>query len=199
MSPHIIELLIFAAVAFFLINKLLSVLGTTTKEEQARFKDSIFGEPGILKDVTAKVEDMKYIASDMFNNLLVQENKVSILENLQIITHRMPNFDLTRFVQNAKAAYDMLLKALKTNDTKTIEQLVDKRFIKSFIVMTDKYESIIDSSLLDAKVSELYMFGHNVFVKILFTAASSPQEEWTFTKNTQSKGPDWFLSSITTA
>ncbi|MES2215396.1 MAG: hypothetical protein V4485_05235 [Pseudomonadota bacterium] len=197
MSPQIIELLLFAAVAFFLINKLMSILGTTTKEEQARFKDSIFGEPSALKDVTSKSEEIKLVQENLDEGVVVSENKVSILENLHTVRSRMPSFELTRFVGNARTACRMLIGALQASDKKTLEQFVDKRFIKSFETMSGKYEAFTENTSLDAKVSELYMFGHNVFVKILFTTTPNFSEEWTFTKNIQNQDPDWFLSSIT--
>jgi predicted lipid-binding transport protein (Tim44 family) len=196
MSPHIIELLLFAAVAFFLINKLISVLGTTTKEEQARFKDSIFGEPGVLKDVTATTAEISRISSDMFGDIVEEENKATVLANLHTVISRMPSFDLARFVKNSKAAFEILVNALKTSDNDTIEQLVDKRFIKSFVQMADKYSPLIDLASMKATVSELYMFGNNVFVKILFADGPAFREEWTFTKSAQSRDNNWFLSSV---
>ena len=198
MSPHIIELLLFAGIAFFLISKLMSVLGTTTKEEQERFKNSVFGEPGGLKDVTAKPLEIKKIPTDIYDNIMVKENKTTILENLYIVTSRMQDFNLERFVKNSKMAFEMLIDAAKKHDQTTIEQLVDKRFANSFAEMSEKYD-ITRASELDAKVSEIYMFGNNVFVKVLFTMVGKLNEEWTFTKSIQQRNPEWFLSDITKA
>ncbi len=53
MSPQIIELLIFAVIAFYIINKLITTLGSTSEEEQTKQK-SYFGEP-VIKDVTYSI------------------------------------------------------------------------------------------------------------------------------------------------
>ena len=41
MSPQIIELLIFAVIAFYIINKLITTLGSTSEEEQTKQKNLI--------------------------------------------------------------------------------------------------------------------------------------------------------------
>ena len=51
MSGQLIELIIFAAIAFFIINKLLSTLGATSESDPTKNK-TFFGESGKMKDVT---------------------------------------------------------------------------------------------------------------------------------------------------
>ena len=45
MSGQLIELIIFAGIAFFIINKLIATLGTTSEDETAS-RGSFFGEKG---------------------------------------------------------------------------------------------------------------------------------------------------------
>ena len=54
MSGQILELIIFAAIAFFIINKLISVLGKTSGDDPTK-NNSFFGENigNNLKDVTS--------------------------------------------------------------------------------------------------------------------------------------------------
>ncbi len=200
MSPQIIELLLFACVAFFLVSKLISVLGTTTENDKTR-GGSFFGEPAVgMKDVTSK--PVILTQKNLFSDIITKDASTKIAENLAAIADRIPSFEPRRFVDGSKFAFKMLIEALVTKDQDTINGLVDKRFLDEFNELSNKYGSIKDIDSLDAKISESYMFGNNAFMKILFTgngvASNLPKidEEWTFTKSSATKGSDWYLSNI---
>ena len=215
MSSQLIELIIFAAIAFFIISKLISVLGTTTEDDPARQKKSYFGEPSGLKDVTGE-EKKGYKGGKIINasftdlknrinlkGLIVPENKDSINEGLKQVSSRIPAFSLDKFLKGAKMAFKVIVeKADNDNDTDLVE-LIDKRYIKAFQEFAPSYGNYQPSAALNAQVSEIYMFGNNAFVKVIFTGdnvtdkISNLHEEWTFTKNLLSSyGPEWYLSNI---
>ena len=199
MSPQIIELLIFAGIAFFLVNKLLSILGTTTEHDKNR---STFGEQSGLKDITDKADvvDLKPVIDQRtIANYVVNDNIKEIMQNLQVV-QKMCEFDIAKFVSGAKNAFKMLIMAFIHKDQEAIDVLVDKRFLKQFMSFASKYNSVDASQEVEAKVSELYTFGNNIFVKVLFSDISSKlgsiKEEWTFSKSANSSGSAWHLNNI---
>lgn len=202
MSPQIIELLIFAVIAFFLINKLLSVLGTTNTDEN--YEKSYFGEKSNMKDITTHNEVLTTIdpTQENINNLIITTNTNSIMQNYLVLKNKIPDFDLPQFINNTKAVFKMLIDATKENNTETINHLVDKRYIKQSAEILAKYGTYNDKGELDTKVSELYMFGNNVFIKVLFLGKNivsnfpSISEEWTFSRNTNTNSRTWYLSNI---
>lgn len=204
MSPQIIELLIFALIAFFLINKLLSVLGTTDTDEPER-RRGYFGEPGGMKDVTEHVKEIEVIDGKQQSGieaLVVTKNIGAILQNYQQLYVKMPDFDMQRFILSAKSAFKMIIDAVNSGDQESIVHLVDKRYVKQAIEKLAEYGECKNCEVMDAKISELYMFGNNAFVKVLFTGQNIVSkmekfsEEWTFSKNTNVQGNGWYLSNI---
>lgn len=198
MSPQMIELLVFAAIAFFLINKLLSILGNTSESDQQ--EKSFFGEPFSMKDVTQKLVLLDKIDPGYTNKDIIDpKNKKHVLERLPIINSKLNNFDLAKFVKGSISAFSMLTKADAKNDKELLDNLVDKRFIEEFSNNAEKY-SKYQLTNPDAKVTDLYLFGNNVFIKILFKDGSGTlQEIWTFTKNSNNAKLSWFLSNIEVA
>lgn len=194
MSPQIIELLIFAAIAFFLINKLISILGSTNENDE--LNKSFFGEPFGMKDVTQKFTILKKIGNNDNNDIIDEANKRQILEKLPIINTKLQNFDLVKFVKGSVSAFSMLTSKSAKGDKDLLENLVDKRFIEEFYSKVEKYYDYNTTSI-DAKVTDLYLFGNNVFIKVLFTDSTKKiMEIWTFTKNSNDSNRNWFLSNI---
>jgi predicted lipid-binding transport protein (Tim44 family) len=208
MSGQLLELIIFAGIAFFVINKLLSTLGSTTEDDPV--KKSNFGEPVSLKDVTPK--SAKKTASILrpsfvkkskldLKGLIVVENKNDIESGILDLTDKLPNFNPANFLKVSKVAFKMIIEAGRTDEN--LEELVDKRYLESFKSMAGSYgEYDSDVSKLSALISEIYTFGNNVFVKVLFSGKNITNkikelhEEWTFTKSTLSEGPEWHLTNI---
>ncbi len=117
MSAQIIELLIFAGVAFIIINRLIATLGSTSEDDPAKRKSSFFGETGI-KDVTYTA---KTTASNIFKNnlphsvvktptinpmeldeLIVEENSTAIIAGLEAVLAKLPSFKCHRKISGRK-------------------------------------------------------------------------------------------------
>ncbi len=193
MSAQVIELMFFAGIAFFLVNKLISILGKTD-ENDGPSNSSFFGEVAGLKDVTEKPVNLKLVKKEDFAQTVDEGSMQSVLQNLEIVSLRIPGFNIEKFVLGAKSAFAMIISAAVSNDIETIADLVDKRFVEQFMAKAQSYKEF-DASGVDAKILELYMFGNNAFIKILFNKDAF-KEEWTFTKNTNDPGPDWLVSNV---
>ena len=147
MSAQLIELLIFAAIAFFIISKLISTIGTTSEDDPAKKKKIFFGETGI-KDVTPEGNTKVKIYRPAFKNkqldqslkaLIVPEHKEDISKGLSEVMERMPSFNIEKFLRGAKVAFKMILNYGKDNNEAEIEKLVDKRYIDHFTAMIPSY------------------------------------------------------------
>lgn len=207
MSGQLIELIIFAGIAFFIINKLISTLGSTAEDD--RTKNSIFGEPRLLKDVTysdPKVSILKPVFTKKgkinLNGLIVESHKSEIEAGLVEVINKLPNFNLINFLKASKAVFKMIIEA-GTNESSQLGELVDKRYLGHFKSMAPSYgEYNPQAQEVSAQVSEIYTFGNNIFVKVLFTGKNITNkiielnEEWSFTKSTISQGPEWYLTNI---
>ena len=202
MSAQLIEILFLAGIAFLIISKFISILGTTDEDDPARKAGSFFGEPKGMKDVTntvsAGADDTKVRSLLKIAKKLKKLDKEE-LEHLKAIFTIFPDFNMDKFLKGAKAAFGMVVSALHEKDLATIEELVDKRFIEQVKDMSAIYGKT-PSKAMEASIVDSYSLGNSVYVKVLFKGSTSKvkslKEEWVFTKNIQQSGPDWFLSNI---
>lgn len=196
MSAQMIELLVLAAIAFLVISKLLSILGTTDEEDKTRKTRSFFGEPGGLKDVTGTAPESsnhnagkviefpkKEYAGDDVTNAIISK-----------IAEKIPDFDPEKFLRNSKKAVIMIIDALNKNDKASLEELVDKRFISAIESFSQDYKEINQDKII-ASFKDSYSFGNSVYVKLLLKAPKF-EESWVFTRNVNQTGPAWHLSNI---
>ena len=209
MSGQIIELIIFAAIAFFIINKLLTTLGATSEDDPTKNK-SFFGEAGKMKDVTNTVKaksskiltpNFKTIKKIPLKGLIVVENEEDIKAGIIDILNKLPSFNPSKFLKNAKTAFEMMLTA--DNNEEDLAELVDTRYLEQFKSMTTSYGKYTASKTgLTAQISEIYLFGNNIFIKILFAGKNitskvkEMHEEWTFTKSALNNSSQWQLTNI---
>lgn len=211
MSGQLLELIIFAGIAFFIINKLIATLGSTSEEDQARSKSLFKNNAHGMRDVTNTTKKKATILKPKFpktkkinlKGLVVPGAEKEVMEGLTEVLAKLPNFSLDTFLKGAKSAFKMIIEAGSNNDDAELEDLVDKRYIDHFKAMSSSYgEYSKEKTNLTAQVSEVYMFGNNIFVKILFAGKNitnkikDMHEEWTFTKSTLNSGPEWYLTNI---
>lgn len=207
MSAQILELLFFAGIAFLIINKLISALGTTSDDDPAK-RRSYFGEPtNGLKDVTSTSRNNDNVIKGKFleqkskpqldlTGLIAPENIENIRAGIFKIQQRLPSFNPSNFLRNAKIAFKMIIEAA-TNNKDNLAALVDKRYLEQFSVLAPTYSKLLNVVDLEAKISEIYMFGNNAFIKILFISNINHwREEWTFSRSLISSSSDWYLTNI---
>ena len=210
MSGQLIELIIFAGIAFFVINKLIATLGSTSEDDPARNK-TFFGERKGMKDVTTTSKKGEGILRPNFKTkkkinlkgLIVAENKEEIMEGIQDVMRKSPSFNINNFIKGAKVAFKMIIESGIEENDESLKELIDKRYIEHFKSMAPSYGKYTGAeNSLSAHVSEIYMFGNNIFIKILFAGKNITNkvkelhEEWTFTKSTLSSEPEWQLTNI---
>lgn len=205
MSAQLVEILILAVVAFFIISKLLSILGTTDEDDPARKVRSMFGEPTGLKDVTGTTETVvKKDKGTKSKVIILRPDAVystdpKVNEIIIHILEKMPDFNHEKFLKGAKAAFKMVIEALGKKDVKTLEELVDKRFLEEITAKSSSYDDI-DTTDIRVNFEDAYSFGHSIYVKVLITgnliSGNAFKQSWIFTRNTSQPGPNWYLSNV---
>lgn len=211
MSGQLLELIIFAAIAIFAVNKLISILGSTSDDDPAKQGNNPYS-PG-MKNVDseassvmqAKAQDFiknKLAKLPNFKKLIVNKHKDEIINGLNDLQEKLPNFALEKFVSSSKVAFDMIVKASMHNNDEELANLIDSRYLNQFKTTIDIYQDYKEKKALQAEVAEVYTFGNNLFIKILFTAKElfksqkNFAEEWTFSRSSLTDKPNWYLTNI---
>lgn len=204
MAGQLIELIIFAGVAFVIISKLIAMFGVISEDDPIKDKSASID----IKDVTdvrnndrATILDFDEMKTGLsrLKNIFVPGSYDNIVKNLPSVIDMMPDLNLEKFLPSSKKAFELLTTAKNTDE---IEEFVDKRYLYTFKDMKSRYKEEIDVTKLEAKISDLYSFGNSVFIKVLFSGkgifldGNDFHEEWSFTKNANAESPDWYLANI---
>ena len=182
------DIIIFAAIAGFIIYRLRSVLGKRT---------------GFQKDLSQnkpkqdnKTETVKEIPSLLDNQLKLQE-----------VYKKVANFDHKQFIEGAKKAFEIIITSFNNGDKKNIKNLVSKDVYTAFEKAIDEkqndpssqFYSLIVESIADAKVDN-----NTISISINFISEQmlgddegkivKNKDTWTFEKPINSSSPIWILT-----
>ena len=182
------DILIFAAIAGFIIYRLRSVLGKRTG-----FQKNI-SEP--KPQETKKQEDVQKIPSLMDN-----ETK------LEAVYKKVNNFNHREFLDGAKKAFEIIISSFNNGDKKTLKNLVSKDVYSAFEKAIDEktnnpesqFYSLIVEGIADAKVEN-----DTISISVNFISEQmlnndegsivKNKDTWTFEKPVNSSGPIWVLT-----
>ena len=182
------DILIFAAIAGFIIYRLRSVLGKRTG-----FQKNI-SEPKPRE--TKKQEDVQKIPSLMDN-----ETK------LEAVYKKVNNFNHREFLDGAKKAFEIIISSFNNGDKKTLKNLVSKDVYSAFEKAIDEktnnpesqFYSLIVEGIADAKVEN-----DTISISVNFISEQmlnndegsivKNKDTWTFEKPTNSSSPIWILT-----
>ena len=186
------DIIIFAAIAVFLIYRLRSVLGKRTGHEssirQQAHKES-------LKEDSTKKE---------FN---VPELKEDFIK-LKIAYENIENFDHKTFLEGAKLAFETIINAFNKGEKTTLKKLLTKDVYKSFEQAIDSQNTNPEYQFYSLNIKGIdNVIVENGIIKISINFTSEQfkdndestvlkkQDTWTFEKSIKSKDPNWLLSS----
>ena len=182
------DILIFAAIAGFIIYRLRSVLGKRTG-----FQKNI-SEP--KPQETKKQEDVQKIPPLMDN-----ETK------LEAIYKKVNNFNHREFLDGAKKAFEIIISSFNNGDKKTLKNLVSKDVYSAFEKAIDEktnnpesqFYSLIVEGIADAKVEN-----DTISISVNFISEQmlnndegsivKNKDTWTFEKPVNSSNPIWILT-----
>ena len=184
------DIILFAAIAGFIIYRLRSVLGKRTGYQK-------------------KADDHKPVYKNVDDKL--KESKIpSLLDNqlkLENVYKKVDNFDHKQFLDGAKKAFEIIITAFNNGDKKTLKNLVSNDVYLAFEKAIDnktnnpssQFYSLIIDSVEDAKVDN-----DNISISINFISEQmlnndegsivKNKDTWTFEKPANSSSPIWILT-----
>ena len=182
------DIIIFAAIAGFIIYRLRSVLGKRTGFQKNR------SEP--KPQETKKQESVQKIPSLMDN-----ETK------LEVVYKKVNNFNHREFLDGAKKAFEIIISSFNNGDKKTLKNLVSNDVYSAFEKAIDEktnnpesqFYSLIVEGIADAKVEN-----NTISISVNFISEQmlnndegsivKNKDTWTFEKPANSSSPIWILT-----
>ncbi|MBN2740935.1 MAG: Tim44 domain-containing protein [Rhodobacteraceae bacterium] len=214
MSSAVIQLIVLAAIAIFLIIKLKNVLGTRDGYEHPI-------EPEQQPTPTAK-RDFEVIEGGPDPDIIdhVDEGSTAAIA-LAAMKRVEPKFSVSEFLQGARGAYEMILMAFETGDVEKIKPFLSPDVYEAFegavnarkeqgldvhaeflglreLVLSD---ADFDHATNDAEVTvrfggELISVARNAAGEVVEGDPKAPRKQrdtWTFARKMGSNDPNWQL------
>ncbi|MFM2045002.1 MAG: hypothetical protein RLY86_3578 [Pseudomonadota bacterium] len=222
-----LDILIFAMVAAFLVYRLRSVLGRRHGEERQRPNPlSQRQQPPAAGPTRAEGDNVVQLPGRApAEEVPAWSGPVSLEEGLKRIHQADPSFNERHFLQGARAAFEMIVKAYADGETATLRPLLADEVYDRFAeairqrqaagetleTRIEKFESV--------DLAEARMEGNTAFCTVRFTThqvnvtvdrdgsvvdgdADDPAaviDLWTFSRNTRSGNPNWALAETRSA
>ena len=204
-------LLIFVALAAFVIFRLISVLGTRTGHEQ---RPDIEGVQRPQRPQSGELSD----DADQSDDIPVVK-KSAISDAGKVIQTADPDFDELQFLQGARSAYEMIVEAFANGDLKGVRRFLadpvyeafkgavtareaeGQKFDLKFVGIDEA--SVVDSVVDDKTIRATAAFSSNQ-VRATFDADGNVvdgdpnridlvKDRWTFSRDLKSRDPNWIL------
>jgi predicted lipid-binding transport protein (Tim44 family) len=185
------DIIIFAAIAAFIIYRLRSVLGKRTG-----FQKKPTDQQFVKKQPTQDQEDVK------IPHLTQKEQK------LEVVYKKIPTFEHRSFLEGAKKAFEIIITAFNKGDKTTLKNLVSKDVYTAFENAINEgsnnpnsqFYSLVIDGIDDAKVeSGKITIGVNFISEQILSDNEEDtvknKDTWVFQKPENSKGPAWTLIS----
>ena len=218
------DIIFFAAIAFFIFYKLNKQLGKVDEEEKKNIE---------LKVVSAqkKILEAQKLTKQQQSSLAIEtDNQVSekIINSLDAATKESFNNILNRtnitaefFINGVKSAFEMILKAFASSDLETLRFLLSDKIFKGFesaIIQRKSAEKTLITNLISIEKAEIIsalIFENNASVAIKIISkqinyiidskgqtVEGKRDEineitdiWTFKKDINSANPNWVVST----
>ena len=182
------DIIVFAAIAVFIIYRLRSVLGKRTG-----FQKTIVTE----NSKKPKIKEENTIPS-------LKENE----QKFELVYKKVQNFDHKVFLDGAKKAFEIIITAFNNGDKKTLKSLVSKDVYTAFVSAIDsssnnpnsQFYSLVVDSIEDAKAEN-----GKITISVRFISEQmidnkedsivKNQDLWVFEKPIKSSSPAWILIS----
>ena len=182
------DIIVFAAIAVFIIYRLRSVLGKRTGFQKTT--------------VTENLEKAKIKEENTTPSLKENEQK------FELVYKNVQGFDHKVFLDGAKKAFEIIITAFNNGDKKTLKSLVSKDVYTAFVSAIDsssnnpnsQFYSLVVDSIEDAKAEN-----GKITISVRFISEQmidnkedsivKNQDVWVFEKLIKSSSPAWILIS----
>ena len=187
------DIIIFAAIAVFLVFRLKNVLGKRTGFQGAQNQESLMKEESL--DNAQKTE--KEIPE-------LEENVSKLKKAYEVFD----SFDHNKFLDGAKNAFETIINAFNKGDKGTLKNLLTTNVYKIFEkeINNNNFDKDIQIfSLNIEKIEEVKVNKEKITIKIKFISEQfknndestkvKKEDIWAFEKDVGSKNPNWLLCS----
>lgn len=198
MDQGLLEILILAFVAGFVLFRLYTTLGRRTGSERPVEPAPAQGELP-REPVTPAT-------------LSPQAASASAGEGLMAIVRADPGFDVEHFITGARAAYELIVGAFAKGDRDALRGLLTPRVYESYSAAIDQREAAggAGPELVRLKSTEIVgasLQSDTARVTVKFEAelaegahgVRDARERWTFERNVRSSDPNWLLARVQAA
>jgi predicted lipid-binding transport protein (Tim44 family) len=200
---ELLELLIFAALAAVVLYQLYAVLGRRVGRQP---EDTPLPASGRSDDADPRQREIGPILAPS--------------SGLAALRSRDPNFDPGRFVQGARGAYEMIVKAFAAQDRDTLRRLVAPQVLTGFERVIDRRQAEGRSETIEfsqpprADLESAEADGDVARARVRFLAefrsrSKGPEGEavddrrtaevWTFERRLSNRDPNWTLVRVDAA
>lgn len=216
------DIILFAAIAAFLVLRLRSVLGRRQGHEEPPKYDP-FRDRGKDEAAEEKViqlpERSGQTAGGEAEPGAEAGGATPLEQGLTQIKMADRNFESDSFVSGAKVAFEMVVAAFANGDAKTLRPLLSNDVYEDFsgaIKAREDNKETLESTLVgisEAEIVEAELQGKTAFVTIKFVSeqinvtrsaegeavegdpnsVTTVTDIWTFARNTRSRDPNWTL------
>lgn len=217
-DDSIIEIIIFAVIAGFLIFRLRSVLGRRTGEERQR-PNPLERKPGGAPEGATVIP-----LPERGPRPVEHDGPKSLAQQIADLRRADPSFDEQPFLGGARSAFEMIVGAFAQGDIKTLRPLLADQVYENFATAirdrTSRGETLetVIANMISADIAEARLDGTNALVTVRYVTEQTnvvrdasgaildgepgkPIEVvdlWTFARDTQSRDPNWALVATRT-
>lgn len=158
------EILLFAAIAVFVILRLRSVLGRRTGHERPPAKSFLDrtarnrDENKVVSLADRGAEDTPGEAPPAPGDSTVEEPEDGLAAGIAEIRDSDESFDPNSFVQGARTAYDMVLTSFASGDTDTLRALLDDDVYDDFqraIIDRESRKETLETTVVAVKKADI--------------------------------------------
>ena len=183
------DIIVFAAIAIFLIYRLRSVLGKRT---------------GFQKTQTVQEAKKETHTNDQNPTPQLKDSE----QKLSAVYLKNKNFDHKQFLEGAKKAFELIITSYNEGNKKTLKELVSKEVFYAFEKSIDEktndpnsqfYSLVVDgveNAIVENNIMKITLkFTSEQFKDNDERSITKKQDTWTFEKKIDSKNPAWILTS----
>lgn len=196
MDQSLLEILVLAFIAGFVLFRLYTTLGKRTGEERPQPAPAQGEFPRGPVDAPVAPPPPAGMAGD----------------GVAAIERADPNFEPGYFLQGARSAYDLIVGAFAKGDRDALRGLLTPRVYESYVAAIAAREAqggvgpeIV--RLRSAEIADAELSGDTARVVVKFEAelaegahgVRDAKERWTFERNVRSSDPNWLLSRVQAA
>mgnify|MGYP002623008919 FL=1 len=200
MDQGLVEILVLAFIAGFVLYRLYTTLGRRTGEER----------PPAARPAPAQGElptERPPRSSFPGQNVSGQAG-----EGMMAIVRADPNFDSEHFLSGARGAYEMIVGAFAKGDREALRGLLTPRVFDSYVAAIDAREQKGEPGpelvrLKTAEIIDADLQADTARVTVRFEAelaegahgVRDAREKWTFERDIRSSDPNWRLARVAAA